>query len=235
MATTTGRALGAPGAALIKKWEGCEKKRSDGRFDAYPDPGSTDGKPWTIGWGSTGPDIKRGVIWTQEQCNARFDVDIVEYVNEVAAFLGNTPTTQNQFDALVSFHYNTGAITTATLGKLHKAGRFDDAADQFARWIYNDGKPMTGLRNRRADEAALYESASPAVAKRPLPITKADVRVVNAKSGLNVRAEPSIRATKLGSLPRGASVTVLQDSGDWVRFVYQGKEAWVNDQYLTVA
>jgi len=227
--------LGAAGAKLIKKWEGCAKLRSDGRFDAYPDPGSADGKPWTIGWGSTGPDIKRGVIWTQAQCDDRFDVDIVEYVDEVAAFLGDAPTTQNQFDALVSFHYNTGAIGSATLGKLHKAGRFEDAADQFGRWIYNDGKPMTGLRNRRADEAALYGSAAPAVVKQPLPVTKADVRVVNAKSGLNVRSTPSTSSAKLGSLGRGTAVTVLEDTGNWVRFQYQGKDAWLNDQFLTVA
>lgn len=232
---TTARSLGAAGARLIKKWEGCEKKRPDGRFDAYPDPGSVDGKPWTIGWGSTGPDVKKGLIWTQAQCDARFDVDIVTYVNAVAAFLGNAPTTPNQFDALVSFHYNTGAIRSSQLGKLHKAGRFDEAADQFGRWIYNDGKPMNGLKNRRADEAALYESAAPTTVKQPLPIATADVRVVNAGSGLNVRGKPSAAAAKLGSLPRGTSVTVLEDTGDWVRFVYQGKDAWVNDQFLTVA
>lgn len=233
--TTNARKLGAAGARLIKKWEGCARKRPDGRYDAYPDPGSADGKPWTIGWGSTGPDVKKGVVWTQAQCDARFDIDIVRYVDQVAAFLGAAPTSQNQFDALVSFHYNTGAIASSQLAKLHKAGRFDEAADQFGRWIYNDGKPMNGLRSRRADEVTLYESAAPAAAKQPLPIATADVRVVNAESGLNVRAKPSASAAKLGSLPRGASVTVLEDAGEWVRFTYNGGTAWVNDQYLTVA
>ena len=153
---TDARTLSPAGAALIHKWEGCGKKRADGRFDAYPDPGSKDGKPWTIGWGSTGPDIARGTIWTQAQCDARFDRDIARFVNEVARFIGSTPTTANQFDALVSFHYNTGAIASSTLGKLHKAGRFADAQAQFGKWIYNDGKVMEGLRKRRADEAALY-------------------------------------------------------------------------------
>jgi GH24 family phage-related lysozyme (muramidase) len=36
----------------------------DGRFDAYPDP-ATGGAPWTIGWGSTGPDITKGTVWTK--------------------------------------------------------------------------------------------------------------------------------------------------------------------------
>lgn len=153
------RTLGTAGAALIHKWEGCGKQRPDGRFDAYPDPGSKDGKPWTIGWGSTGPDIVKGTIWTQAQCDARFSRDIVRFVNEVARFIGAAPTTPNQFDALVSFQYNTGAIATSTLGKLHKAGKFADAQAQFGKWIYNDGKVLEGLRKRRADEAALYGKA----------------------------------------------------------------------------
>ncbi|KHK92467.1 lysozyme [Novosphingobium malaysiense] len=150
------RELGDAGKALIRKWEGCARRRPDGRFEAYPDPGSADGKPWTIGWGSTGPDIRKGMIWTQAECDARFDRDIVRHVEEVAAALGDAATSQNQFDALVSFHYNTGAIGRATLTRLHKAGRFAEAQAEFGKWIYNDGKPMDGLKARRAEEAALY-------------------------------------------------------------------------------
>ncbi|MCT2401148.1 lysozyme [Novosphingobium mangrovi (ex Huang et al. 2023)] len=155
----TGHRLGAAGKALIRKWEGCGKRRADGRFEAYPDPGSADGDPWTIGWGSTGPDIARGVIWTQAQCDARFDRDVAAYAEEVAGALGPAPTTQNQFDALVSFHYNTGAIGTATLTKLHRQGSFAEARGEFGRWIYNDRKPMRGLKARRAEEADLYGRA----------------------------------------------------------------------------
>ena len=66
---------------------------------------------------------------------------------------------QYQFDALVSFHYNTGAIRQATLTHLHCQGRFAEAASEFAKWIHNGGKALAGLRKRRAEEAALYLSA----------------------------------------------------------------------------
>ena len=154
-----GRSLGDSGATLIKKWEGCHRKRADGKFDAYPDPGSRDGKPWTIGWGSTGPDVRRGTVWTRAQCDARFDQDMLRYVREVDAAIGTAATSANQFDALVSFHYNTGKIASATLTKKHKAGDFAGARAEFGKWIYNDGKPMRGLVNRRADEAKLYSTA----------------------------------------------------------------------------
>lgn len=150
--------LGQAGTAIIKKWEGCARALQDGTFAAYADPGSADGHPWTIGWGSTGMDVKKGTIWTQAQCDARFDLDVQRYVREVATFLDDAPTTPNQFDSLVSFHYNTGAIRTSTLGKLHKERRFTAAEAEFARWIYNDGKPMNGLRWRRAEEAKLYRT-----------------------------------------------------------------------------
>ncbi|GGB96189.1 hypothetical protein GCM10011494_13350 [Novosphingobium endophyticum] len=154
----TRHSLGERGRALIRKWEGCARKRSDGLLEAYPDPGSKDGRPWTIGWGSTGPDIGPGTIWTQAQCDADFDETVARYAAEVADALGPAPTTQGQFDALVSFHYNTGAIRSATLTRLHRQGQFAMAAKEFAKWIHNDGRAMGGLRKRRDEEAALYLS-----------------------------------------------------------------------------
>lgn len=151
-------ALGSPGRVLIRKWEGCARRRADGLFEAYPDPGSNDGHPWTIGWGSTGPDIARGTVWSQAQCDARFDREIVRYVQDVIAAIDGAATSPCQFDALVSFHYNTGAIGKATLTKLHRQGRYAEAAAQFGKWIYNDGKVLEGLKRRRAEEAALYTS-----------------------------------------------------------------------------
>ena len=163
MATATTRRVSRKGIEVMHKWEGCAKKRKDGSglLDAYPDPGSKDGKPWTIGWGSTGADIRKGTVWTQAQADARFEKDLVKYADQVSAFLAGAATTQDQFDALVAFHYNTGAIAKSTLGKLHKTGNFAGAAAQFGVWIYNDGKPMQGLRNRRADERKLYEGKWP--------------------------------------------------------------------------
>lgn len=145
----TGRKVGPKGVALMHRWEGCKLK-------AYPDPGSADGKPWTIGWGSTGAGIAPGTVWTQEQADARLEQDLQKYADQVSKAIGNAPTTQDQFDALVAFHYNTGAIATATLTKRHNAGDYAGAAKEYAKWVKNDGVTMKGLVNRRADEAKLY-------------------------------------------------------------------------------
>jgi lysozyme len=158
-------AISAQGIALIKRFEGCAQLRSDGLIHTYPDPG-TGGEPWTIGWGATGHDhihggrIAEGTVWTQEQCDARLVRDLERYAAEVASVLGDAPTTQAQFDALVSFHYNTGAIARATLMQKHRARDYLGAAKEFARWNRAGGRVLKGLTRRRAAEADLYRSGS---------------------------------------------------------------------------
>ena len=144
---------------LIQQFEGCAKKQPDGSFAAYPDPG-TGGDPWTIGWGSTGADIKRGTVWTLQQCDDRFAEHLDAFAAKVAKLLGDAPTTQHQFDALVSFAYNvgTGNLGSSTLLRKHKAGDHAGAAAEFAKWNKAAHKVLPGLTRRRAAEAALYAS-----------------------------------------------------------------------------
>ena len=151
-----GRRIGPDGVALIKQFEGCARKRPDGLFEAYPDP-ATGAAPWTIGWGATGAGIAPGVCWTQEECDARLANDLAGYADEVSDALGAAPTTQSQFDALVSFHYNTGAIRRATLTHKHILGDFAGATGEYSRWVYANGIAMRGLKRRRRAEARLYE------------------------------------------------------------------------------
>ncbi|MFO6445780.1 lysozyme [Erythrobacter sp. NE805] len=155
------RRVGAAGIALIQRFEGCAQLHTDGMVDAYPDP-ATGGPPWTIGWGATGRDtfhggrIRQGTRWTQAQCDQRLEEDLARFADEVAAAIGDAPTTQNQFDALVSFHYNTGAIARATLTRKHIMGDSKGAAREFGRWVRAGGRVMKGLTRRRMAEAELY-------------------------------------------------------------------------------
>ena len=159
----TGRRISAAGTTLIQRSEGCAQLHTDGMIDAYPDPG-TGGPPWTIGWGATGRDgfnggrIRKGTRWTQAQCDARLADDLLRFADEVAAAIGDAATTQFQFDALVSFHYNTGAIARATLTKKHIAGDLKGAVREFGRWNRAGGQVLKGLTRRRAAEAEMYLS-----------------------------------------------------------------------------
>ncbi len=154
--------VGKAGVELIKKFEGCARKRSDGMIEAYPDPG-TGGEPWTIGWGATGMGLNGqrigpGTLWSQAECDARLESDLIRYSQDVARAIGEAPTTQSQFDAMVSFHYNTGAIARATLTKKHIAGDYPGAAREFDRWNKAGGRVLKGLVRRRRSEKALYQT-----------------------------------------------------------------------------
>ena len=159
-ANEPGGSVSPAGIALIHEFESCARSIGNGKFTAYPDPGSSNGVPWTIGWGSTGPGIGPGTVWTQAQCDARFAHDIERYAADVRKAIGNASTAQHQFDALVSFHYNTGAIARATLTRMHKAGDYAAAANEFARWNRAGGRVLKGLVRRRREEATLYRSGS---------------------------------------------------------------------------
>jgi lysozyme len=135
---------------LVKRFEGCVLK-------AYPDP-ATGGDPWTIGVGHTGPEVKRGVVWTQAQADEALDHDLARFDAGVAKLIGNAPTTQGQFDALVSLAFNIGLgnLGSSTLLRLHNEGKHEVAATQFVRWNKAAGRIMNGLTKRRMSEARVY-------------------------------------------------------------------------------
>ena len=133
--------------ALIQSFEQC-------RLAAYmPTPND---RP-TIGWGTTGADIKMGMTWTQAECDQRFAADLDKFAQGVSAALTGE-TSQHQYDAMVSLAYNLGigAFKASTLLRRHNAGEFDAADAQFAVWNKQAGKVLAGLTRRRAAEAAMY-------------------------------------------------------------------------------
>lgn len=127
------------------------------KLKAYPDPGSKDGKPWSVGWGSTGPDIKEGTVWTKEQADARFSKTLAQVEADVLKVV-RVPLKQNEFDALVSFTYNLGigSLRSSTLLKMLNEGYYANAGLQLLRWNKNDGVVMLGLTRRRKAELKLF-------------------------------------------------------------------------------
>lgn len=135
---------------IIQKWEGLE-------LTAYPDP-ATSGAPWTIGWGSTGPGIVKGVKWTRQQADERLRADIRKFMDGVKSVL-RAPVQPHELGAMTSLAYNIGnkAFGDSTLVKRLNAGDKAGAAAQFEVWRMANGKVMQGLVNRRKDERAVFE------------------------------------------------------------------------------
>lgn len=139
----------AAGRALIAKFEGL-------RLTAYQDMVGV----WTIGYGHTGPDVKPGLVISQQQAAQLLINDLARFNNGVNALV-TVKINQNQFDALVSFSYNLGlgSLQQSTLLRLLNAGNFQAAADQFLRWNRAGGQVVAGLSRRRAAERDMFLSA----------------------------------------------------------------------------
>lgn len=137
----------------VKRWEGL-------KLTAYPDPGSKNGEPWTVGYGHTSDGfmkVQRGLTITLKQAEEALEYDLNETAAKVDELV-KVELSDNQFGALVSFAFNVGLAAFAKSTLLRKLNKGDNASvpAELARWNKNDGKVMQGLVNRRAAEAGLW-------------------------------------------------------------------------------
>lgn len=147
------RTVNAETIQHVRRWEGL-------KLTAYPDPGSRNGEPYTVGFGHTSDGhmkVYRGLTITPAQAEAALEYDLNETATAVDELV-KVSLTDNQFGTLVSFAFNVGlkAFKRSSLLKRVNKGELDAVPAELAKWKYNDGKVMTGLVNRRAAEAGLW-------------------------------------------------------------------------------
>lgn len=136
---------GFNGLELIKSFEGLHLK-------AYLDPV---GIP-TIGYGHI-RGVKMGQVITEQEATAFLQEDLAYAEHAVNTYV-TVPLNQNQFDALVSFVFNLGAGTFQKSWLLRDTNlkKFEQAANEFPRFVYAGGVKLRGLVRRREAEKALY-------------------------------------------------------------------------------
>lgn len=132
---------------FVKQWEGRELK-------AY----RCSANRLTIGYGHT-----KGVKEGDEISPAEAEQLLVEDLTAISDDLNrlvNVGVTEGQYIALLSLAFNIGATalkkSTLLFHLNHK--RYDEAAEEFDKWIYAGGKVSEGLRRRRAAERKLFEN-----------------------------------------------------------------------------
>lgn len=111
----------------------------------------------TIGYGHT-----KGVKEGDEISASEAEQLLVEDLTAIADDLNrlvNVPVSEGQYIALLSLAFNIGAtaLKKSTLIFHLNHGRYDEAADEFDKWIYAGGKVSEGLKRRRAAERELFE------------------------------------------------------------------------------
>ncbi|HEY6019157.1 MAG TPA: lysozyme [Candidatus Paceibacterota bacterium] len=131
---------------LIRRFEGL-------RLKAYLCPA---GVP-TIGYGSTGPDVKLGMQWTKEQAESRLDTDAARYQS---ATLKLCPSlAEDNIAAISDFAYNLGPTRLAgsTLRRKLNAGDIAGAKRELRKWVWAGGRKLPGLVIRREVEASMLK------------------------------------------------------------------------------
>lgn len=143
----------SPALYLIKKYEGFSSK-------PYLCPAGV----WTIGYGNTkylngSPVRKNDPEISKQEAEELLENTVKEEF--LPGLLELSPHLKNhhfKLNALLSFCYNLGlgAYSKSTLRKKVDAKQWDDAAEQFMRWVNAGGKKLNGLVKRRAEEASVF-------------------------------------------------------------------------------
>jgi lysozyme len=116
-----------------------------------------------VGYGHTGEvngvPVEPGMTITQATADDELAKD-VQTAEQLVANLVEVVLTPNQFAALVSFEYNTGALASTPGLMLINGRQFETAWDQHLCLYVQDanGTPLPGLVRRRAAERALFFS-----------------------------------------------------------------------------
>lgn len=150
LSVTGYRDISEKGYAIIREFEGF-------KAEAYLDTGGV----WTIGFGTikypNGQRVKKGDTCAREQADQWLKNDC-KWVDACLDKNVKVNLNQNQFDALASFVYNIGetAFVKSTMLTLINQNSLTSAASQFDRWVFDNGKRIQGLVNRRAKEKSLF-------------------------------------------------------------------------------
>lgn len=162
----------APGIAALEAEEGVVLR-------AYRDVVGV----WTIGAGLTAASgvvvPKAGMVITkaeatnllQRALREKYEPAVSVAMSKVAGAQVTRPK-QHEFDAGVSFHFNTGAIRKASWVRKWLAGAsHHDVRTALKLWNKGGGKVLPGLERRRAREAAmLLEGLYPRPSRRVEPV-----------------------------------------------------------------
>ncbi|MEZ5324225.1 MAG: lysozyme [Verrucomicrobiales bacterium] len=153
--------INAEGVQLVKYFEASGDFRNGGNRDfltAYRDAVGV----WTIGYGHTGKthndgSVRKGLVIDEQKADELLSADLQYFADKVKQLV-KVELNANQFAALVAFAFNLGEgnLASSTLLRRLNAGRYDEAAEQFGRWVYAGKTKLQGLVRRRVAEKLLF-------------------------------------------------------------------------------
>lgn len=140
--------------ALVKRFEGLHKLRSDGLVYPYLCPALVP----TIGWGTVVKSLDHPPI-TPEEAERLLMVELEACslaALRMSPVLAEHPA---RLSAITSFIYNLGQgrYRASTLKRRIDESRWTEAGKEIRRWVFGGGRKLPGLILRREAEARLIE------------------------------------------------------------------------------
>ena len=186
---------------------------------------------------------------TEEEASAEMEKAINNYcIPNVRRQTDGIDMNQNQFDALVSFTYNTGGgtsmIKNSPLVKyLQGTMTEDEARSAYANYIVTSGgRVLTGLINRRKSEADLFFSDTDSVSDDSSyestdteKISLGKYKVATKDDPLSMRKAPTTSSDILAYIPKGTTLEVYEISEGWANVSWNGSEGYCSMAYLKSA
>lgn len=202
----------AEGRSLIEAFEGCEKATGDGQYTTYHDSVGV----LTLGYGHTNlgniaPHIAAGDKWTKEQCDAALSNDLARFEGYVGQLFPNFSLTQGQFDALVSFDFNTGDLARSSIPAKIKSGDSKGAMATLLEYNHAGGKVLPGLTRRRQAERLLFMGETDAA----LTLAGAHVETGQPMAKAAV-ADDTMQKAAAPAPTSGASEGIVAKAENWI-------------------
>lgn len=228
------RAIPDAAIDIVTRWEGL-------KLTAYLCPAGV----WTIGYGSTGPDIVKGKRINKAQAVELLRADLAIAADRLTARIGPVVhlLSANQYAALISFVFNLGANANWTIWKILKAKAFDQVPGQIMRFTKArdpaTGQLVTvrGLVNRRTDEVKLW--TTPDLTAPEVVLPSSTTRAVDTPPTPMEKPAATSKSFVASAVTAGAAVTAAIPQGveqvNKAVAPYADKSEWVGNLVAVLA
>lgn len=200
------------GRKFIEGFEGLILQAYDDHNDHVVEPGQTPVGVLTIGYGHTDaagpPKVYVGQKITQAEADQFLATDLSAVENSVN-HLVKVPLNQNQFDALVSFEFNTGALGKSSVLTLLNGGDPVTAADHLLLYNHAGGQVLTGLTRRREAEKAMFLAKDVVPAQPTIPPHGPATSAVIIAGGTAVAAQQHSPLIFLGAIAAAVVIGLI--------------------------
>lgn len=184
-------------------------------------------KYYTVGYGHYGPDVIPGKTYSLAEIEAFFEKDAARHNNDVSK-IWDSSMTQNMFDAMFSFSYNHGNISTTKLGQAIRNGGWKDKDKIVRIWTssYCSGRYAQSLKRRRQAEVSLFYTNAPSDVEES-GMYSGQFNDYTADDYTNIYSSPGANASQFNNASGGITTMIEPEQSDEHTRIYKATDSTI--------